>query len=578
MLEARLVRAVHHALILCLVVGSMVVVSAQSILDPRYVEFAASSDHNRLASDGTPLITRYYLSIYPQGSTTAFATVDLGKPAPNTSGVIRVDFLPLLTVAPTPGVVYEGRVTAIGPGGANASTTSNTFAYSVTCAPTISPVSRSISQSSTTGSVTVSAATGCGWTAASNASWITITAGNSGSGSGSVSYSVAANTVATGRSGTMTIAGQTFTITQAAAGCTYSLTPTSETSPASGESSTASVTAPTGCSWTASSGTSWITIASGSSGTGNGSVGFTVGANSSSVARTGSLTIAGQALTVSQNGVGCSYSISPVNGSVTAAGGSGSTTVTTPAGCTWTASGNATSWLAVTAGAAGSGSGTVTFSAAANTSTQSRTGTLTVAGQIFTVSQAAAACTYGISPTSMTVPATAGTGSTNVSTTVGCAWSTTSNVSWITVGAGGSGDGPGTATISIAANTGSTTRSGSVTIAGRTLAVSQAGSTCSYSLTPTSQSLPATSGSSSTVLTTGSQCSWTARASNNWITLSSSSGTGGATIGYSVRANTSANRRTGTITIGSQVHTVTQSGSAPPNNPQRLRIASSSGN
>ena len=655
MLEARLVRAVHHALILCLVVGSMVVLSAQSILDPRYVEFSPSADHNTLSSDGSPLVTRYYLSIYPQGSTTAFATVDLGKPSPNSSGVIRVDFMALLTVTPTPGVTYEGRVTAIGPGGANASTASNTFGYSLGCAPTISPTSRSISQASTTGSVGVSAGTGCGWTAASNASWITITGGSSGSGSGTVSYSVAGNTATAGRTGTMTIAGQTFTITQAGAACTYSLTPTSDTSPAAGESatasvstvagcgwtatsgaswititggasgsgngtvgysvaqntagsqrtgtltiagqsftvtqtaaacsysvtptsrtspatgdsSTASVAAGSGCSWTASSGASWISIANGASGTGDGSVGFTVAANSSSLSRTGTLTIAGQAFSVTQNGVGCSYSISPVGGTVGAAGGSGSTTVTTPAGCTWTAATNA-AWLAVTAGGAGSGSGTVSFSAAANTSTQPRSGTLTVAGQIFTVNQAAATCSYAVSPTSLTVAAAAGTGSTSVNTTSGCAWSTTSNASWIT--AGSSGDGSGTATFSVAANTGSVSRSGSVSIAGRTVSITQSGSTCTYALSPTSQSLPAVSSTGSTVLTTGSQCSWTARAGNNWITVNTASGTGGATVSYSARANTSANPRTGTITIGSQVLTVRQSGSAPPGNPQKLRI------
>ena len=49
----------------------------------------------------------------------------------------------------------------------------------------------------------------------SNASFITITSGSSGSGNGTVNYSVAANTGTTSRTGTMTIAGRTFTVTQA---------------------------------------------------------------------------------------------------------------------------------------------------------------------------------------------------------------------------------------------------------------------------------------------------------------------------------------------------------------------------
>ena len=60
--------------------------------------------------------------------------------------------------------------------------------------------------------------------------------------------------------------------------------------------------------------------------------------------------------------------------SVPAGGGTGSTGVTSPAGCAWTGVSNSTSWLTVTGGASGSGSGTVAFSAAANSSTSPRTG------------------------------------------------------------------------------------------------------------------------------------------------------------------------------------------------------------
>ncbi|MBP6821374.1 MAG: BACON domain-containing protein, partial [Acidobacteria bacterium] len=57
------------------------------------------------------------------------------------------------------------------------------------------------------------------WTATSNAAWITITSGTSGTGNGTVNYSVATNTGAI-RSGTMTIAGQTFTVMQSASSTT----------------------------------------------------------------------------------------------------------------------------------------------------------------------------------------------------------------------------------------------------------------------------------------------------------------------------------------------------------------------
>ena len=64
----------------------------------------------------------------------------------------------------------------------------------------------------------MNATSGCNWTAtvsSSASSWITITSGASGSGNGTVTYAVAGNSSASSRTGTMTIAGQTFTVTQA---------------------------------------------------------------------------------------------------------------------------------------------------------------------------------------------------------------------------------------------------------------------------------------------------------------------------------------------------------------------------
>jgi Zn-dependent metalloprotease len=83
----------------------------------------------------------------------------------------------------------------------------------------------------------------------------------------------------------------------------------------------------------------------------------------------------------------CSYSISPTSSSQPAAGGTGSVSVTAPAGCSWTAASNAT-FITITSGSSGSGNGTVNYSVAANTGTTSRTGTLTIAGLTFTVTQA----------------------------------------------------------------------------------------------------------------------------------------------------------------------------------------------
>jgi Zn-dependent metalloprotease len=87
-----------------------------------------------------------------------------------------------------------------------------------TCTFSISPTSASQPAGGGTGSVTVTAGAGCAWTAVSNAAFITVTSGASGSGNGTVNYSVASNTGASSRTGTLTIAGQTFTVTQAGTG------------------------------------------------------------------------------------------------------------------------------------------------------------------------------------------------------------------------------------------------------------------------------------------------------------------------------------------------------------------------
>jgi hypothetical protein len=127
----------------------------------------------------------------------------------------------------------------------------------------------------------------------------------------------------------------------------------------------------------------WVTILSGASSTGAGSVTYSVQPNTGN-ARTGTLTVAGQTVTISQTK--CTYAIAPTSQTFNAAGGTGGpVAVTTQSGCDWTAVSKA-SWITVTTGSSGSGSGTVTFSVAANTGGD-RTGTLTIAGLTFTVTE-----------------------------------------------------------------------------------------------------------------------------------------------------------------------------------------------
>lgn len=95
-----------------------------------------------------------------------------------------------------------------------------------TCTYSLSSQSQSFPGSGGSGSVNVTAGTGCNWTAASNASWLVISSGGSGTGNGTVNYTVSANTSSSSRSANLTIAGQTFAVSQTGTGGTaqpYSL-------------------------------------------------------------------------------------------------------------------------------------------------------------------------------------------------------------------------------------------------------------------------------------------------------------------------------------------------------------------
>jgi len=84
--------------------------------------------------------------------------------------------------------------------------------------------------------------------------------------------------------------------------CTYAIAPVSKPFISSGGAGTVDVTAGSGCPWTAVSGASWLTVTSGSSGTGNGTVGYAVQANPSTAQRVGSILIAGASFTITQAG------------------------------------------------------------------------------------------------------------------------------------------------------------------------------------------------------------------------------------------------------------------------------------
>lgn len=83
------------------------------------------------------------------------------------------------------------------------------------CAYSIAPASAAAPAAGSAGTITVTAGPGCAWAVGAKPDWVTITSGATGIGNGAVAYSVQPNP-GSARTGTVTVAGQTFTLSQAA--------------------------------------------------------------------------------------------------------------------------------------------------------------------------------------------------------------------------------------------------------------------------------------------------------------------------------------------------------------------------
>jgi len=267
-----------------------------------------------------------------------------------------------------------------------------------------------------TGSVpiTVTAGTGCTWTAASSAAFVTFASG-SGTGSGTATFTVAVNTGAE-RTSTLTVAGSSITITQRAAVVTPPATLAAPTprSPSGGQDvelrptlvvNNAAATGNVGTvtyRFEVSSDSTFPndpakTITQDGVAQGSGTTGWPVPRDLTqgvvyfwrARATNGTITTAFSAVESFKAGGGlCSIVLSPTSVSVGAGGGSSTITITTSSVCNWVAISN-DAFIVLTSPSSGSGNGSLTLSALANTGA-ARTGTITVSGQIITVSQAAA--------------------------------------------------------------------------------------------------------------------------------------------------------------------------------------------
>lgn len=456
-------------------------------------------------------------------------------------------------------------VTVFNPAPGGGLSNSLSFTINQNCSYLLNPTSQSFTASGGTGSVAVTANSGCVWTASSNAGWITITSGGSGNGNGTVNYSVAANTGAA-REGTMIIAGQAFTVTQGCADTVISAQPASLavcTGAAASFSVTATGAGTLGFQWR-KNGVN-IAGATGSS--------YNIPVATANDAGTYTVVVTGACDSRTSNAATLTVNTPP---SVTAQPGNQTVTLGATATFTAAASGSpapSVQWQVSTDGfnfinIPGATSATLTL----NNVTLGQNGNRYRA--VFTNlcnSATSNAATLTVNcPTIAIAPDALPNGST------GAAYSQTLTASGgvaayrFSISAGVLPAGLNLSTAGILSGTPVQGGTFNFTVTA-TDANNCSGSRaytliigCVFDIAPRSQSFTASGGADSVSVTTGNSCGWAAISNAAWITINgAASGSGNGTVNYSVASNSDTSQRTGTMTIAGLTFTVTQSGVAP---------------
>ncbi|PGH40489.1 MAG: hypothetical protein CRN43_02635, partial [Candidatus Nephrothrix sp. EaCA] len=512
--------------------------------------------------------------------------------------------------------------------------------------------------------VTTEGSSACIWTASSNDLWITITEGASGEGNGTVSYSYDANTGAEARTGTITIADNTYTVRQVGRpllpdsyepnNTATEVSPASTFTPTFNEGGSAVLISPATLHNAADADIYKINLGPDS---------YAVSVSLRSLENGGEFayarifystdgiawtepqympTVSGGTLYVKieptddswwQAGTyaatidikikvaaGCTYTLSPAGKEATPSVGTGQIAVAAGESCTWTAVSNDW-WIRLVSGHRGTGNGNVDYYYEKNTNSSSRTGTITVAEQTYTVTQDGQARSF--SPDGYEPNNTAADVQTNPRSSLTPIF--TQNVSELSISSANCHEFGDVDIYKI--NLGN--RFSSYTVGGvlydrnddsrdytlygeisystdgtiwsdppedrRTFQLTTQGGAlylriklgdpssqnlgsyavkiditggCTYRLPVTSKEVTAETGSGEVSVTAtasadGITCPWTAHSGVEWITLISAQGTGAGSVSYSYAENTTGFSRTGAITAAGQTYTVTQQAGRP---------------
>ena len=240
---------------------------------------------------------------------------------------------------------------------------------------TLTPTSATYDRHGGSGTFSVTVDAGISWTARANDSWITVSP-SSGMSVGTVNYTVAAYEGIVSRVGSVTVGGQTFTITQT--GVDVSISPESVMKGEGADIISVTVRALAGTQWTVTPNASWISVLDKESGYGDYDLTLAINSNPSFQRRTGTVSIGSATLTISQDGTTSAFlSIDPPTATAAATGAYGNIAVYATPDAAWTAQ-SLTPWLTISEGTTGSGNGNIKYVVSANPTLSERTGQIVV--------------------------------------------------------------------------------------------------------------------------------------------------------------------------------------------------------
>ena len=219
------------------------------------------------------------------------------------------------------------------------------------------------------------------WTGATSACWLKLNS-TSGTATGKgIICTIAENVAAEARVGYVYVAGQTLKVSQAGRGATVDAHVT-----AGGEIAVAVSVPDETTTWSASSECPWIQVET-QSGIGSGEVKLRVPPWNKAISRTGTVTIAGQTVTVTQEAA--TLALSATGAAVEAQGKTLMVDVETAASVEW-AIADVPGWIALVGATSRRGPDIVTLIVSPNTTFEDRTAAVMIAGKAFTVTQDAA--------------------------------------------------------------------------------------------------------------------------------------------------------------------------------------------